>query len=100
VVVDGVNTLPPGDPATVSATFDGANVHLAFGIPQGATGSQGPQGPMGEVTPQQLSDAIATTARNPNAIAPFTGTFSDPPTQAEMQAFAAYVETLRAALAR
>jgi hypothetical protein len=34
------------------------------------------------------------------AIAPFAGTFSDPPTQAEMMAFAAYVETLRAALVR
>ena len=55
---------------------------------------------MGSVTPQNLDDAIATTARNPNAIGPFAGTFSDPPTQAEMQAHAAYVETLRAALVR
>ena len=55
---------------------------------------------MGSVTPQNLDDAIATTARNPNAIGPFAGTFSDPPTQAEMVAFAAHVETLRAALVR
>ena len=34
------------------------------------------------------------------AIAPFPGTSSDPPTQAELQAFAAYMETLRAALVR
>ena len=35
-VVDGVSTLPPGDDATASAFFDGANVHLSFGIPRGA----------------------------------------------------------------
>ena len=30
----------------------------------------------------------------------FGGTFGDPPTQGELEAFAAYVETLRAALVR
>ncbi len=71
--------------------------------PQGAEGPQGPQGaqgPQGDVSMLQLNDAIATTARSPNTIGPFTGTFSDPPTQAELVAFAAYVETLRVALAR
>lgn len=66
----------------------------------GPDGPQGPQGPSGEVNPQQLTAAIATTAQNPSAIAPFAGTFSEPPTQAEMLAFASYVETLRAALVR
>ena len=111
-VVDGVTTLNPGDPATVGTTFDGSNVHFTFGIPGGATGADGPpgaqgpqgndgpQGPQGEVSAQQLSDAIATTARNPNGIGPFGGGFSDPPTQGELQFFAAYVETLRAALVR
>ncbi len=106
VVIDSVTTLPPGEAATVSASIVAGVLHLGFGIPQGAQGLQGEQGslgatgPMGSVTPQNLDDAIATTARNPNAIPPFTGTFSDPPTQAEMQAHAAYVETLRAALVR
>ena len=68
--------------------------------PQGDPGPPGPQGAAGEVTAQQLADAIAGTARNPNATGPFGGGFSDPPTQAEMQAFAAYVETLRASLLR
>lgn len=105
-VVDGVNTLPPGDPATVSATFDGANVHFTFGIPRGDTGEEGEQGiegsqgPQGEVSTLQLNDAIATTARNPASVGPFGGVFSDPPTQAELQAFAAYVETLRVPLVR
>jgi hypothetical protein len=114
-VVDGVTTLSPGDPAWVTTGFDGSNVHFSFGIPSGvngAEGQQGPQGPQGtegqqgppgtpgEVTMQQLDDAIATTARDPVSVGPFSGSFSEPPTQAELQAFAAYVETLRAALIR
>jgi hypothetical protein len=43
---------------------------------------------------------VATTALNPSGIGPFAGGFSDPPTQAELQDFAAYVESLRAALVR
>ena len=116
--VDGVNTLNPGEPATVSTSFSGNIVYFTFGIPRGADGAQGPdgapgaqgemgpggpegpQGPPGEVSTQQLNAAIATTALNPNGIAPFGGGFSNPPTQAELEAFAGYVETLRAALMR
>ena len=72
-------------------------MHFGFGIPRGADGEQGPPG---DVSTQQLNDAIAGTAQNPSGIGPFTGGFSDPPTQAEMQDFAAYVESLRAALVR
>ena len=102
-MVEAVNTLNPGEPATVSVTFDGINVRFTFGIPRGADGSQGsvgPQGPVGEVSTAQLDSAIATTASDPTAIAPYAGSFSDPPTQAEMQDFASYVESLRAALLR
>jgi hypothetical protein len=90
-IVDAVNTLSPGSPATVSVTFDGTNVRFTFGIPEGQPG---------EVTTAALDAAIATTALNPSGIGPFTGTFSDPPMQAEMQAFAAYVESLRTATVR
>ncbi|MEQ1854229.1 MAG: hypothetical protein ABMA01_21875, partial [Chthoniobacteraceae bacterium] len=90
-IVDAVNTLAPGSNATVSVTFDGANVHFTFGIPAGSPG---------EVTNAALDAAIDTTALNPSGIGPFGGSFSDPPTQAEMQSFAAYVETLRVALVR
>jgi hypothetical protein len=93
-VVDGVTTLPPGDNATVDVSFDGTDVHFSFGIPQGAEGAPG------EVSTQQLDGAIATTALNPSGVGPFTGGFSDPPTQAEMEAFAAWSESLRAALVR
>jgi hypothetical protein len=60
-VVDGVSTVNPGNPATASASFDGALVHFSFGLPQGndgtpgAAGAQGPQGIQGlqgEVGPQ------------------------------------------------
>jgi hypothetical protein len=42
------------------------------------------------VSVAQLDSAIAGTARNPSGIAPFGGGFSDPPTQAELQDFAAW----------
>ena len=43
-VVDGVNTLNPGEPATVGVSFDGTNVHFTFGIPRGNDGSNGADG--------------------------------------------------------
>ena len=78
-------------------------MHFSFGIPRGADGVQGlhgPEGPAGEVTNQQFINAITTTASDPTGIAPYAGSFSDPPTQAEMQSFADYVESLRTALER
>ena len=44
--------------------------------------------------------SVGGTTHNPSSIGPFTGTFSDPPTQAEMQAFAAWGESLRQAQIR
>ena len=82
------------------------NVPAGSPGPQGGQGSQGEQGPpgergpQGEVSPLQLEDAIATTARIPSAIGPFSGSFSQPPTQAELYAFATYVDSLRLALQR
>ena len=49
----------------------------------------------GHLDPLLITSGEETNAALTTAIA---GNFSDPPTQAEMQAFAAYVETLRAAL--
>ncbi|MBI3880473.1 MAG: hypothetical protein HY301_10475 [Verrucomicrobia bacterium] len=108
-VVDAVNTLNPGDPATVSVTFDGTTVHFTFNLPRGGDGppgasggpgDQGPPGPPGEVTNQQLTDALAGTARNPAGIGPFSGDFSDPPTQQEMRDHRDYVEAFRQAVMR
>ena len=57
-VVDGVTTLPPGDPATVSLSLTGTTMHFTFGIPQGHDGQQGPQGLPGEVSQADLSNAV------------------------------------------
>ena len=65
-VVDGTTTLDPGVAASVGVFFDGTDVHFSFSIPRGNEGLQGLPGPTGEVTSQQLTDAIAGTARNPN----------------------------------
>ncbi len=46
-IVDSTTTLDPGNPATLSVSFDGSNVHFAFGIPRGAEGPQGPGGSNG-----------------------------------------------------
>ncbi|MGB8169999.1 MAG: hypothetical protein WCF18_21025 [Chthoniobacteraceae bacterium] len=68
--------------------------------PAGPVGPDGPQGPTGEVSLAQLNAAIAGTAQNPGGVGPYTGGFSDPPTQAELQGFAGWVESLRLALLR
>ncbi len=60
--VEGVNTLPPGNPASVSITVNGNTLHFTFDI------AQGDIGPMGDVTNQQLLDAISGTSNNTNAV--------------------------------
>ena len=42
VVVEAVNTLPPGSNATASVALSGSELRFTFGLPQGETGSQGP----------------------------------------------------------
>ena len=84
-VVDGVTTLDPWESATVDASFDGSNVHFTFGIPRGNDGSSGADGMPGEVSQQQLDDAIATTSANSDGVSTLDLFVSDPPTQAEMQ---------------
>jgi hypothetical protein len=126
--VDATNTLPPGDPANVTLTVNGNTLHFTFDIPtgdqgpqgeqgpQGDTGPEGPQGadgtpggppgpegppgPPGEVTLQQLTDEIATTAQNPTAISPLNLPISDPPTQSEVEAIVTQLNDLLLALQR
>ncbi len=51
--IDAVNTLGPGDPATVTVTVTAGTLQFTFGIPRGlegmpgAQGEPGPQGPAG-----------------------------------------------------
>ena len=93
-IVDGVSTLNPGDPATVSVSFDGSNVHFSFAIPRGAEGAPG------EVTTQQLASAIAGTSSSTNGVATLSIVVSEPPTQREVQAVANKLDELILALRR
>jgi hypothetical protein len=97
-VVDNVTTLDPGENASVAASFDGANVRFSFGIPRG---QEGPQGAAGEVSQQNLDDAIAGTAKNITAVSDLSGlTISDPPTQGEVQQVVDKINELINALRR
>ncbi|MCX7009712.1 MAG: hypothetical protein NTY53_21130, partial [Kiritimatiellaeota bacterium] len=56
---------------------DGTN-YGPFTVASGPQGIQGPQGPMGEVSAQQLADAIGTTSANTNSVATLDTSMSDP----------------------
>lgn len=108
-IVDAVNTLNPGDSATVSVSFDGTNVHFTFSIPRGNDGVQGLQGipgtngtdgAPGEVTNAQLTTAVNGSSSNTNAVATLGLVVSDPPTQAELQSVANKMDELILALRR
>ncbi|MFN0079178.1 MAG: hypothetical protein ACKVY0_22165 [Prosthecobacter sp.] len=99
-VVDGVTTLNPNDPATVSASFDGSAVRLTFGIPRGQEGQAGQTGAPGEVSNGQLISAVSGTSSNSNGVSTLGFTVSDPPTQGEMQQIVNKLDELITALRR
>lgn len=94
-IIDAVNTLNPGDAASVSVSFDGSNVRFTFGIPRGSDGANGTDGAPGEVSNAQLASAISGTSNNTNGVAtldtPFT---NDPPTLADLETMRAKVNEL------
>jgi hypothetical protein len=93
--VDGVTTLDPGNAATVDVTYDGSNVHFAFGLPRGADGSNG------EVNFGDLANAINDTSNNSNAVSTLDDAFvNDPPTLADLELMRAKVNELILALRR
>ena len=100
-VIQSVTTLDPVSPATVTASFDGTNVTLAFGIPRGfpgndgGTGATGPQGAPGEVSLAQLDTAIANTSSNSNSVAALAGTFADPDAETLRQKLNELIVALR-----
>ena len=112
-VVDAVNTLTSGQPASVATTFDGANVRFTFGIPAGERGIGGLPGPPGEVNAQQLADAItaalataastaaANSSANTNAVPTLDTPFAnDPPTLADFETLRAAYNTLVTSMRR
>jgi len=96
-VVDSVDTLPHGSPASVSVSFDGTYVRFSFGLP---AGQEGPAGQPGEVTQSALDSAISTTALNPGSISPMSLYFSDPPTASELYQVQDKINELISALRR
>jgi hypothetical protein len=107
VVIDGVATLAPGQPATVSVSFDGTTVHLSFGIPQGAQGEQGIQGIQGapgEVTNVAMNgaidSAIAGTSNNTNSVPTMDTPFTNDPVTADLELMRANYNALVLALRR
>ena len=60
--VDGVNSVPPGNPANVSLSVIGNALHFTFDLPQGEVG------PTGEVSSADLSNAISGTSNNTNGV--------------------------------
>jgi hypothetical protein len=93
-IVDAVNTLNPGEPATVSVSFDGSNVRFTIGIPRGSDGATGATGQPGEVSFNDLSNAISGTSANTNNVSTLDNAPSDPPTFADYEALRAKVNEL------
>ena len=63
VVIDGVTTLNPGEPASATAIIVGTVLHLTFAIPRGDAGVQGVQGDAGVQGPpfaNAIVDAVNT----------------------------------------
>jgi hypothetical protein len=102
--VDGVTTLPAGDPATVSVSVTGSTLHFTFSIPQGYSGAEGPQGVPGEVTLADLNNAVLNvlnqSSANSNGVGTLAIGISNPPTQSEVQQIANKVDELIQALRR
>jgi hypothetical protein len=93
-VVDAVNTLPPGDPATVSASVIGDVLHLTFSLPMGQSG------PPGEVTTAALNAEIAGTSSNSNAVTMLSQVADAEYSQTQMQSLFTKVDELLMALRR
>ena len=94
-----VNVRDSGDGRAIVDMSDGGSYGpftVAGGPagPPGNDGATGPQGIPGEVTSQQLSDAIGGTSANTNGVQLLGLTVSDPPTQSEMQAIANKLDEL------
>ena len=94
IQIGSVTTGTPGSPAGAQVSVFGNNVELSFTIPAGDTGAPG------EVSNGTLASEIAGTARNPNSVAMLSGSISDPPTQAEVQALHDKINELIAAMQR
>jgi hypothetical protein len=99
--VSSVNTLPPGNPATVGVSFDGTNVLFSFDIPQGIDGATGAPG---EVSQAQLDAGLLTTldqcSNNSNSVDLMGQTAAATYDASQMQALLSKMDELISALRR
>ena len=77
--VDGVTTLNPGDPASVTLSVSGSTLHFSFGIPSGQEGQAGPTGGVGPTGPPfagVVVDGVLNLSPGdlPTVVATFDGT--------------------------
>jgi len=93
----GISNIRDNGDGTLTVDYTDGNTAGPFAMP---AGPQGPQGNPGEVSAQQLSDAISGTSANSNTIQLLNLTVSDPPTQSELQAVANKLDELIQALRR
>lgn len=84
-VVEAVDTLDPGMPATVGVNYDGGNVRFSFGIPRGSDGALGVPGAEREVSLAELQNAILGASANTNAVSTLEPSFGDPDLEALRQ---------------
>jgi hypothetical protein len=96
--VDGVTTLPAGDPAAADASVTSGVLHLTFGIPEGQSG------PPGEVTQEGLDNAIigalSQTSNNSNGVASLSEAADSSYNMNQMQTVMAKLDELINALRR
>jgi len=84
----------------VDVSFDGSNVHFTFGIPRGNDCSNGSDGSPGEVSQQQLDDAISGTSANTNNVSTLGQSADGSYNQTQMQDLINKVDELINALRR
>ena len=60
VVIDGVTTLDPGEPASATASLVGTVLHLTLAIPRGDEGVQGVPGVQGPPFANAVVDSVTT----------------------------------------
>ena len=71
--VDGVSTLNPGDPATVTLTVNAGSLNFLFGIPRGQEGVAGQDGAPGAPFANVVVDSVTTLP--PGSLATVTVSF-------------------------
>ena len=104
VLVDAVNTVPPGTPASVGVSLSGTELHFTFDLPQGNDGPTGATGQPGEVTLTDLNnatlDTLSQTSNNSNSVGNLSMNADPAYDQNQMQAVMQKLDELINALRR